>query len=75
MQSTNLLGISVSRHPNQFSRALFKLEQKLDRYKDIVEMFSKKLLWEEIPKKHIMLFNLIVNDANFPLLKENLFKY
>jgi len=38
-------------------------------------MFSKKLLWEEIAKKHIMLYNLIVNDANSPLLKENLFKY
>ena len=25
------LGISVPRHPNQFSRALFTLEQKLDR--------------------------------------------
>ncbi|MGV8107564.1 MAG: hypothetical protein ACP5OH_07315, partial [Nitrososphaerota archaeon] len=63
------------RHPNQFSRALFTLGQKLDRYKDTVEMFSKKLLWEEIANKHIMLYNLIANDPNSPLLKENLFKY
>ena len=69
------LGISVPRHPNQFSRALITLEQKLDRYKDTVEMFSKKLLWEEIADKHMMLYNLIVNDPNSPLLKENLFKY
>lgn len=69
------LGISVPRHPNQFSRALFTLEQKMDQYKNTVEMFSKKLLWEEIAKKHIMLYNLIVNDPNSPLLKENLFKY
>jgi glycosyltransferase involved in cell wall biosynthesis len=69
------LGISVPRHPNQFSMALFTLEQNLDRYKNTVEMFSKKLLWKEIAKKHIMLYNLIVNDPNSPLLKENLFKY
>jgi hypothetical protein len=69
------LGISVPRYPNEFSRALLTLEQKLDWYKDTVKMFSKKLLWDEIAKKHIILYDLIGNDPTSPLLKENLFKY
>ncbi|MGH9972315.1 MAG: glycosyltransferase family 4 protein [Nitrososphaeraceae archaeon] len=67
------LGISVPRDPVQFSNALLKLEQKLDRYKNTTKIFNKKLLWQEIAKKHIILYNLIVNDPNSPLLKENMF--
>jgi glycosyltransferase involved in cell wall biosynthesis len=67
------LGISGPRDPVQFSNALLKLEQKLDRYKNTTKIFNKKLLWQEIAKKHIILYNLIVNDPNSPLLKENMF--
>jgi glycosyltransferase involved in cell wall biosynthesis len=67
------LGVSVGRDPIEFSRALLTLEEGLDRYKNTVESFSKKLLWEEIAKKHFILYNLVVNDPNSPLLKENMF--
>lgn len=69
------LGISVHRDPNQFSRALLTLERKLDRYKNTVEMFSKKLLWQDVAKKHITLYNLIVNNPNSSILKKNMFSY
>jgi glycosyltransferase involved in cell wall biosynthesis len=69
------LGISVRRDPNQFSRALLALEQNLERYKNTVEIFSKKLLWQDIANKHIILYNLIVNNPNSSVLKKNMFSY
>ncbi|MGB5091125.1 MAG: glycosyltransferase, partial [Nitrososphaeraceae archaeon] len=69
------LGISVRRDPNQFSRALLALEQNLERYKNTVEIFSKKLLWQDIANKHIILYNLIVNNPNSSVLKRNMFSY
>jgi glycosyltransferase involved in cell wall biosynthesis len=69
------LGISARRDPNQFSRALLALEQNLERYKNTVEIFSKKLLWQDIANKHIILYNLIVNNPNSSVLKKNMFSY
>jgi glycosyltransferase involved in cell wall biosynthesis len=69
------LGISARRDPNQFSRALLALEQNLERYKNTVEIFSKKLLWQDIANKHIILYNLIVNNPNTSVLKKNMFSY
>ncbi len=69
------LGISVRRDPNQFSRALLALEQNLERYKNTVEIFRKKLLWQDIANKHIILYNLIVNNRNSSVLKKNMFSY
>ena len=69
------LGISVRRDPNQFSRALLALEQNLERYKNTVEIFRKKLLWQDIANKHIILYNLIVNNPNSSVLKKNMFSY
>ena len=69
------LGISVRRDPNQFSRALLALEQNLEWYKNAVEIFRKKLLWQDIASKHIILYNLIVNNPNSSVLKKNMFSY
>jgi glycosyltransferase involved in cell wall biosynthesis len=68
------LGISVHRDPVQFSMALLKLEQELDRYRNAIKIFSKNLLWENIAKKHTVLYNLVINNPSSPLLKENMFR-
>jgi glycosyltransferase involved in cell wall biosynthesis len=68
------LGISVHRDPVQFSLALLKLEQELDRYRNAIKIFSKNLLWENIAKKHTVLYNLVINNPSSPLLKENMFR-
>jgi hypothetical protein len=57
------------------ARALLALEQNLERYKNAVEIFSKKLLWQDIASKHIILYNLIVNNPNSSVLKKNMFSY
>ena len=68
------LGISVRRNPAEFSKALLTLEQNLGEYKIAVEKFRKNLLWEEVAKKHATLYNLVVNNPNSPILKENMFR-
>jgi hypothetical protein len=68
------LGISVHRDPVQFSMALLKLEQELDEYRNAIKIFSKNLLWENIAKKHAVLYNLVINNPSSPLLKENMFR-
>lgn len=65
------LGISVERDPSQFSRALLMHERNLDEYGNAVEIFCKILMWKEVAKKHILLYDLIVNSPDTLLLKEN----
>jgi len=67
------LGISVRRNPIEFSRALCTLEQSLHGYKTAIEKFRKNLFWEVVAKKHVTLYDLIVNSPNSPLLKQNMF--
>jgi glycosyltransferase involved in cell wall biosynthesis len=56
------LGISVNRNPSDFSRALLKLRRDYKEYKDTVLEFSRKLRWNEVARKHILLYNSIVNS-------------
>jgi glycosyltransferase involved in cell wall biosynthesis len=64
------LGISVERNPVEFSKALLKLKLDYKRYKDAVINFRKNLLWKEIAKKHILLYNSIIGRPNSPLIRK-----
>ena len=64
------LGISVDRNPVEFSKALLKLEVDYKRYKDAVVNLRKDLLWKEVAKKHILLYNSIIDRPSSPLLRE-----
>jgi glycosyltransferase involved in cell wall biosynthesis len=64
------LGISVDRNPVEFSKALLKLEVDYKRYKDAVVNFRKDLLWKEVAKKHILLYNSIIDRPSPPLLRK-----
>jgi glycosyltransferase involved in cell wall biosynthesis len=64
------LGISVDRDPVEFSKALLKLEVDYKRYKDAVVNFRKDLLWKEGAKKHILLYNSIIDRPSPPLLRK-----
>ena len=55
------LGISVERDPVEFSKAILKLEQDYEKYENAVKLFRRKLIWEEVAKKHISLYESIVN--------------
>jgi glycosyltransferase involved in cell wall biosynthesis len=50
------LGISVERDPIEFSKAFLKLERDYEKYENAVEMFRRKLVWKEVAKKHISLY-------------------
>ena len=62
------LGISVERNPAEFSKALVKLKLDYNRYKDAVINFRRNLLWKEVAKKHILLYNSIIDSPNSPLI-------
>jgi hypothetical protein len=55
------LGISVNRNPSDFSRALVELKGDYKKYKNAVINFSKNLCWREVSRKHIQLYESIVN--------------
>lgn len=56
------LGISVDRNPSEFSKALLELKRDYKKYKGAVLEFSKNLRWKEVTRKHIILYNSILND-------------
>jgi glycosyltransferase involved in cell wall biosynthesis len=57
------LGISVERDPIEFSKAFLKLERDYDKYENAVEIFRRKLVWKEVAKKHISLYESIRSNA------------
>jgi len=57
------LGISVERDPVEFSKAFVKLERDYEKYENAVEIFRKKLAWKEVAKKHISLYESVMNSA------------
>lgn len=64
------LGISVERNPAEFSKALVKLKLDYNRYKDAVINFRRNLLWKEVAKKHILLYNSMIDSPNSPLIRK-----
>jgi hypothetical protein len=64
------LGMMVNRNPVEFSNSLLKLKMNYKRYKDAVVDFRKHLLWKEVAKKHILLYNSIIEHASSPLVRK-----
>jgi hypothetical protein len=65
------LGIMANRNPVEFSNSLQKLKLNYKQYKDAVLDLRKHLIWSEVAKKHILLYNSIIDHASPPLLKIN----
>jgi glycosyltransferase involved in cell wall biosynthesis len=63
------LGMMVDRDPVEFSNSLIKLKMNYKRYKDAVVNFRKHLLWKEVAKTHILLYNSIIDRTSSPLVK------
>jgi hypothetical protein len=64
------LGMMVDRNPVQFSNSLVKLKMNYKRYKDAVVSFRNHLLWKEVAKKHILLYNSIIDRTSSPLVRK-----
>jgi hypothetical protein len=63
------LGMMANRNPLEFSDSLRELEMNYKQYKNAVLNFRKHLLWKEVAKKHILLYNSIIDHASPPLLR------
>jgi len=63
------LGMRVNRNPVEFSNSLKTLGKNYKQYKDAVLNLRKHLLWKDVAKKHILLYNSIIENATPPLLK------
>jgi Glycosyltransferase Family 4 len=64
------LGMMVDRDPVEFSNSLVKLKMNYKRYKDAVVSFRNHLLWKEVAKKHILLYNSIIDRTTSPLVNK-----
>ena len=64
------LGMMVDRDPVEFSNSLVKLKMNYKRYKDAVISFRNHLLWKEVAKKHILLYNSIIDCTSSPLVRK-----
>ncbi|HEY6949654.1 MAG TPA: glycosyltransferase family 4 protein [Nitrososphaeraceae archaeon] len=64
------VGIMVDRNPVEFSKALLKLKVDYKRYKDAVVNLRKQLLWNEVAKKHILIYKSIIDRPSTPLLRK-----
>jgi len=64
------LGMMVDRDPIEFSNSLVKLKMNYKRYKDAVVSFGNNLLWKEVAKKHILLYNSIIDRTTSPLVRK-----
>ncbi len=60
----------VDRTPVEFSKDLLKLEVDYMRYKDAVVNLRQDLFWKEVAKKHILLYNSIIDRPSPPLLRK-----
>jgi glycosyltransferase involved in cell wall biosynthesis len=58
------LGICVKRKPSEFSDALLKLERDYERYKRATQIFSRNLLWEQVARKHLLLYKSIIDRSD-----------
>ena len=63
------LGMMVNRDPAEFSNSLRELEMNYNQYKDAVISHRKRFLWKEVAKKHILLYNTLIDYVSSPLLK------
>jgi glycosyltransferase involved in cell wall biosynthesis len=64
------LGLMVDRDPVEFSNSLINLKMNYRYYKDAVLNFRNQLLWKEVAKKHILLYDSISSRPSSPLVRE-----
>jgi hypothetical protein len=57
------LGLMADNDPVKFSNSLTKLKMNYQCYKDAVVKFRNQLLWIEVAKNHISLYDSIINNA------------
>jgi glycosyltransferase involved in cell wall biosynthesis len=53
------LGITVKRNASAFSKALLHLERDYDKYVEKVGNFKKEIAWQEVVKRHAMLYRRV----------------
>ena len=51
------LGITVKRHPHEFSKGLQDLISNYAKYKEAVDIFKENLKWDSVAKKHSTLYH------------------
>jgi glycosyltransferase involved in cell wall biosynthesis len=57
------LGITVSRSPDEFSKALIKLDRDYVKYINAVKSFRKDLSWKGIANQHAHVYNQIIKQS------------
>lgn len=58
------LGIVVKRRPNEFAKAIKKLESEYLHYTQRIENFNKELTWENVALQHFDLYRNILDKNN-----------
>jgi glycosyltransferase involved in cell wall biosynthesis len=66
------LGIVVKRRPNEFAKAIKKLEVNYSQYYKRIEEFNKELTWDNVALQHFALYNAVLGNTG---IKNNLFPY
>ena len=66
------LGIVVKRKPNEFAKAIKKLEANYSQYYKRIEEFNKELTWDNVALQHFALYNTVLGNTG---IKNNLFPY
>jgi glycosyltransferase involved in cell wall biosynthesis len=57
------LGITVSRSPDEFSKALIILDRDYVKYTNTIESFRKELSWQGIANQHAHIYNQIIKRS------------
>jgi glycosyltransferase involved in cell wall biosynthesis len=66
------LGIVVKRRPNEFAKAIKKLEANYSQYYKRIEEFNKELTWDNVALQHFALYNAVLGNTG---IKNNLLPY
>ena len=58
------LGIVVKRRPNEFAKAIKKLESEYLQYTQRIEMFNNELTWDNVALQHFDLYSKVLGKNN-----------
>jgi glycosyltransferase involved in cell wall biosynthesis len=64
------LGIAVKRTPEEFTKALLKLDGNYSAYLKAVESFKAKLKWDSVANTHIQLYESIMYNNSLKALQK-----
>ena len=57
------LGLTVSRSPDEFSKALVILDRDYEKYINRVESFRKEISWQSIASQHAHIYSQIIKQS------------